>query len=96
MRVSADQQFLGHAQSRTKPEGASVAKNANAFLPGLGPELDGCKAPQKICVLAAPLLHTGLYKGRNCWTTLFRNKTYLGILKLGDLGVVPLTYGSQR
>jgi hypothetical protein len=47
------QQFLGHVQGRTKPEGASVAKNATAFLPGLGLELDGCKAPQKILALDA-------------------------------------------
>jgi site-specific DNA recombinase len=30
---------------------------------------------------------TGLYKGRNCWVTFFRNKTYLGILKCGDLEI---------
>ena len=30
---------------------------------------------------------TGLYKGRNCWTTFFRNKTYLGFLKCGDVEI---------
>jgi DNA invertase Pin-like site-specific DNA recombinase len=28
-----------------------------------------------------------IYKSRNCWTTFFRNKTYLGIGKCGDLEI---------
>ena len=30
---------------------------------------------------------TGLYKNRNCWPTFFRNRTYLGIIKCGELEI---------
>jgi hypothetical protein len=30
---------------------------------------------------------TVLYKGRNCWTTFFKNRTYVGMLKCGDLEI---------
>jgi site-specific DNA recombinase len=30
---------------------------------------------------------TGLYEGRNSWTTFFSNKTYLGVIKCGDLEI---------
>jgi DNA invertase Pin-like site-specific DNA recombinase len=30
---------------------------------------------------------TKLYKGRNCWVTFFQNKTYLGIVKCGELEI---------